>query len=78
MCDCRGVLTLDMLPTVIETGARAIAVQFDVWGMTRLLANSLETGWKCAKSYEGNPRPNLPILSNGEGKKAEENGTNGE
>lgn len=62
----------------IETGSRAIVVQFDVWGMTRLMANSLEAGWKCAKSYEGNPRPNLPSLENEQGKKVEENGVNGQ
>jgi 4-hydroxy-2-oxoheptanedioate aldolase len=53
----------------IQSGMRAIAVQFDVWGATRLFANSLEEGWKHAKSFEGNPKP---TMSNGHTKPAEE------
>ena len=34
----------------------AVFVQFDVWGISRLMADSLAEGWKVAKSYEGNPR----------------------
>lgn len=64
-----------MIPMAIQTGMRAIAVQFDVWGTTRLMANSLEQGWKAAKEFEGNPRPGF---SNGTSKKAGENGENGE
>jgi 4-hydroxy-2-oxoheptanedioate aldolase len=67
-------MSLDQLPMAIETGMRAIAVQFDVWGTTRLMANSLAEGWKVAKTFEGNPKPGF---ANGEAKKAEENGVNG-
>ncbi|EMD89253.1 hypothetical protein COCC4DRAFT_23528 [Bipolaris maydis ATCC 48331] len=70
-----GVMSLEMIPMAIQTGMRAIAVQFDVWGTTRLMANSLEQGWKAAKEFEGNPRPGF---SNGTSKKAGENGENGE
>jgi 4-hydroxy-2-oxoheptanedioate aldolase len=64
----RGVLGLDQIPMAIESGMRAIAVQFDVWGTTRLFANSLEEGWKYAKSFEGNPKPSM---ANGAAKAAE-------
>lgn len=64
-----GVLGLDQIPMAIQSGMRAIAVQFDVWGATRLFANSLEEGWKHAKSFEGNPKP---TMSNGHTKPAEE------
>lgn len=62
----RGAMTVDMIPMLIQTGSRAIAVQFDVWGLSRLLANSLETGWAYAKEFEGNPRPSG--IPNGESK----------
>ena len=44
-----GVMGVDQIPMAIQSGMRAIAVQFDVWGTTRLFANSLEEGWKHAK-----------------------------
>jgi 4-hydroxy-2-oxoheptanedioate aldolase len=50
-------MTVDMVPMLIQTGARAIAVQFDVWGISRLFADSLKKGWDYAKEFEGNPRP---------------------
>ncbi|KAG9192297.1 4-hydroxy-2-oxoheptanedioate aldolase [Alternaria panax] len=63
-----GVLGLDQVPMAIQTGMRAIAVQFDVWGTSRLFANSLEEGWKYAKSFEGNPKPSM---ANGQAKPSE-------
>ncbi|KAF1947904.1 macrophomate synthase [Clathrospora elynae] len=60
-----GVMSLDQIPYSIQTGMRAIAVQFDVWGLARLMASSLEEGWKCAKAFEGNPKPSL---ANGQAK----------
>ncbi|KNG49540.1 macrophomate synthase [Stemphylium lycopersici] len=57
--DPNGVLGLDQIPMAIQSGMRAIAVQFDVWGLTRLIANSLEEGWKHAKTFEGNPKPSM-------------------
>lgn len=41
---------------MIQTGSRAIAVQFDVWGFTRLIHDSLETARGHAKQFEGNPK----------------------
>ena len=41
-----GVMGVDQIPMAIQSGMRAIAVQFDVWGTTRLFANSLEEGWR--------------------------------
>jgi 4-hydroxy-2-oxoheptanedioate aldolase len=38
---------------------RAVVVQFDVWGFTRLMAESLDRGWKDAKAFEGNPKPSM-------------------
>lgn len=58
-----GAMSPDMVPMLIQTGSRAICVQFDVWGVTRLFADSLKKGWDYAKEFEGNPRPNG--LSNG-------------
>jgi 4-hydroxy-2-oxoheptanedioate aldolase len=52
-----GVLSLDQIPMAIQSGMRAVVVQFDVWGFTRLVANSLEEGWKCAKEFEGSAKP---------------------
>ena len=49
-------MTLDMIPMLIQTGSRAIAVQFDVWGFTRLLHDSLGTAREHAKKFEGNPK----------------------
>ncbi|KAH6872683.1 macrophomate synthase [Alternaria rosae] len=63
-----GVMGLDQIPMAIQTGMRGIAVQFDVWGTTRLFASSLEEGWKYAKSFEGNPKPSM---ANGQAKPAE-------
>lgn len=42
-----AVWTVDNIPMVIQQGFRAICVQFDVWGLTRLLDSSLKT----AKGY---------------------------
>ena len=63
-----GVMGVDQIPMAIQSGMRAIAVQFDVWGTTRLFANSLAEGWKHAKSVEGNPKPSM---ANGQVKPAE-------
>jgi 4-hydroxy-2-oxoheptanedioate aldolase len=58
-------MSLDQVPMAIQSGMRAIAVQFDVWGFTRLMADSLDQGWKHAKTFEGNPQPSM---SNGSAK----------
>lgn len=54
-----GAMSLDQIPMVIETGVRAVFCQFDVWGVSRLMADSLAEGWKAAKSFEGRPRSGL-------------------
>jgi 4-hydroxy-2-oxoheptanedioate aldolase len=48
-----GALSLDMIPMLIQTGSRAICVQFDVWGFTRLIADSLKTARDHASSFKG-------------------------
>jgi 4-hydroxy-2-oxoheptanedioate aldolase len=60
-----GALSVDMIPMMIQQGSRAIAVQFDVWGFTRLIDSSLKAGREHAKGFEGNPRGGVP---NGEAK----------
>lgn len=55
-----GALSLDMIPMMIQTGSRAIAVQFDVWGFTRLLDDSLKVAKKHAKALEGNQNGSVP------------------
>jgi 4-hydroxy-2-oxoheptanedioate aldolase len=63
-----GILGLDQIPMAIQTGMRAVVVQFDVWGTSRLFADSLEEGWKYARSLEGNPKPSM---ADGQAKPAE-------
>lgn len=36
-----GALSVDMVPMLIQQGFRAIAVQFDVWGFSKLVHGSL-------------------------------------
>jgi 4-hydroxy-2-oxoheptanedioate aldolase len=55
-----GALTLDMVPALIQSGHRAIAVQFDVWGFSRLVDSSLKTAREHAKQFEGNPSGGIP------------------
>lgn len=61
-----GAMTLDMVPVLIQNGTRAVCVQFDVWGISRLFADSLKKSWDYAKEFEGNPRPGT--LANGNSK----------
>ncbi|KAF2028049.1 macrophomate synthase [Setomelanomma holmii] len=49
-----GVMSLDQIPQMIQSGTRIIAVQFDVWGFTRLMDDSLNTARGYAKQFEGN------------------------
>jgi 4-hydroxy-2-oxoheptanedioate aldolase len=60
-----GAMTLDMIPSLIQSGHRAIAVQFDVWGFTRLIDSSMKEAKTYAKQFEGNPSGGIP---NGEAK----------
>jgi 4-hydroxy-2-oxoheptanedioate aldolase len=36
-----GALNVEMVPMLIQQGFRAIAVQFDVWGLSKLIHGSL-------------------------------------
>ena len=38
-----------MIPTLIQQGFRAIAVQFDVWGLSKLIHGSLTEARAAAK-----------------------------
>jgi 4-hydroxy-2-oxoheptanedioate aldolase len=55
-----GAMSPDMIPMLIQTGTRALCVQFDVWGFTNLIASSLKTAKEYAKEFEGNPKPSMP------------------
>nr|1IZC_A Chain A, macrophomate synthase intermolecular Diels-Alderase [Macrophoma commelinae] len=48
-----GALSVDMVPSLIEQGYRAIAVQFDVWGLSRLVHGSLAQARASAKQFAG-------------------------
>ncbi|KAH7077761.1 Macrophomate synthase [Paraphoma chrysanthemicola] len=48
-----GVMSLDQIPMMIQSGMRIIAVQFDVWGFTRLMDDSLKTARNYAKQSGG-------------------------
>jgi 4-hydroxy-2-oxoheptanedioate aldolase len=55
-----GAMSLEMIPTLIQTGTRAIAVQFDVWAFSRMVENSVNEAREYAKQFEGNPKPSFP------------------
>lgn len=44
-----GALSVDMVPMLIQQGFRAIAVQFDVWGLSKLIHGSLTQARAAAK-----------------------------
>lgn len=50
MCDS-GAMSVDMVPMLIQQGFRAIAVQFDVWGLSKLIHGSLEQARAAAKQF---------------------------
>jgi 4-hydroxy-2-oxoheptanedioate aldolase len=45
----RGALSIEMIPMLIQQGFRAIAVQFDVWGLSKLIHGSLVQARAAAK-----------------------------
>ena len=63
-----GAMTVDMVPQLIETGYRAIAVQFDVWGVARLMASSLEEARGFAQKYQGVANGTAKDIPNGSAK----------
>lgn len=42
-------MSVDMVPMLIQQGYRAIAVQFDVWGLSKLIHGSLTQARAAAK-----------------------------
>ena len=48
LCDS-GAMSVDMVPMLIQQGFRAIAVQFDVWGLSKLIHGSLAQARAAAK-----------------------------
>lgn len=36
---------------LLEHGTRAICVQFDFWGFSKLIDSSLKTGWEYAERF---------------------------
>ena len=50
-----GALSLDQIPMLIQTGASAICVQFDVWAFSRMMEESLNQAKGYRKQFEGNP-----------------------
>jgi 4-hydroxy-2-oxoheptanedioate aldolase len=55
-----GVMSLDQIPMMIQGGMRIIAVQFDVWGFTRLMDDSLKTARNFAKQSGANANGGIP------------------
>jgi len=55
-----GAMALEQIPDMIKGGYRAIAVQFDVWGFSRLIDSSLKTAKEHAKGFEGNASAGVP------------------
>jgi 4-hydroxy-2-oxoheptanedioate aldolase len=47
-CDS-GAMSVDQVPMLIQQGFRAIAVQFDVWGLSKLVHGSLTQARAAAK-----------------------------
>jgi 4-hydroxy-2-oxoheptanedioate aldolase len=55
-----GAQSIDMIPHLIQTGHRAIAVQFDVWAFTKMIDSSLVDARKLAEHFEKNPKASKP------------------
>jgi 4-hydroxy-2-oxoheptanedioate aldolase len=55
-----GAMSLDQIPMLIQTGSRAICVQFDVWAFSRMVENSLNEAKTYVKQFEGNPSAIVP------------------
>jgi 4-hydroxy-2-oxoheptanedioate aldolase len=53
-----GVMSVDQVPMAIQSGMRAIAVTFDVWGLSRLMDDLLKKSWKMAQDFQGKATTN--------------------
>lgn len=60
-----GAMSTEMIPMLIQNGYRAIAVQFDVWGFTRMVDAALVSGRQHAKEFAEKAGKEIP---NGQGK----------
>lgn len=60
-----GAMSTEMIPTMIQNGYRAIAVQFDVWGFTKMVDAALVSGRQHAKDFAEKSSQSVP---NGQGK----------
>ncbi|KAH7400926.1 macrophomate synthase [Phaeosphaeria sp. MPI-PUGE-AT-0046c] len=60
-----GAMSVDMIPMLIQSGYRAIAVQFDVWGFTKMVDAALVSGRQYAKEFAEKNGKGVP---NGQGK----------
>ncbi len=58
-------MTVDMVPQLIKSGFRAIAVQFDVWGVAKLMHSSLTEARGYSKEFENNPSAKDEAVANG-------------
>jgi 4-hydroxy-2-oxoheptanedioate aldolase len=63
-----GAMSVDMVPMLIQQGFRAIAVQFDVWGLSKLIHGSLTQARAAAKQVAAEANGE----SNGESNEAKE------
>jgi 4-hydroxy-2-oxoheptanedioate aldolase len=63
-----GAQTLSMIPHLIETGHRAIAVQFDVWAFTKMIDSSLVDARESARKFEKNTNGSIPVANGKSGK----------
>lgn len=55
-----GAMSVEMIPMLIQNGYRAIAVQFDVWGFTRMVDAALVSGRQHAKEFAEKAGKNVP------------------
>lgn len=60
-----GALSVDQVPMLIQQGFRAIAVQFDVWGLSKLIHGSLTQARDAAKQFAPGGKSESNGTSNG-------------
>lgn len=55
-----GAMSPEMIPMLMQSGYRAIAVQFDVWGFTRMVEGALVSGRDMAKDFADKAKKTVP------------------
>ncbi|KAL5118057.1 hypothetical protein ACEQ8H_004044 [Pleosporales sp. CAS-2024a] len=55
-----GALSLEQLPMLIQSGMRAICVQFDVWAFSNMTEKTMNDAKAIVKQFEGNPKASVP------------------